>query len=331
MNKALVIGIDDYQSSPLKACVNDAVQVAKLLERNQDGEKNLHVELLTSNKNDVSNFGIQQAVSRFFKSTTRADIAVFYFAGHGIFNELMDAGYIAGNDCRGGAWGVSLSELLGLANNAHKYIASSVIILDCCKSGHLGAEAGAFSGGASVVGKGLTILTSCDENEKAKEKGRHGVFTALLLDGLRGGCADIRGNITPAALYSHIDRALGPNDQRPLYKANVQNFVSVRQVAPKIPIDVLLALPTLFPNADEPLPLDPSYEPKRDNVPDHIKQIPVNPENAWVFERLQMCTAQALVEPVGEKHMYYAAINSKSCKLTALGKHYRRLAEQNNI
>ena len=196
MNKALVIGIDDYPGRPLKACVNDANKVGDLLERDEDGRKTFDVQRLTSDSGDVSNFGIQQAVSQFFKSTNRVDTAVFYFAGHGIFNELMDAGYIAGNDCRPGAWGVSLSELLGLANSAHRDIFSTVIILDCCKSGRLGTDTSAFSGGASVVGKGLTIMTSCDEDETAKEKGRHGVFTALLLDGLKGGCADIRGNIT---------------------------------------------------------------------------------------------------------------------------------------
>jgi hypothetical protein len=31
------------------------------------------------------------------------------------------------------------------------------------------------------------------------------------------------------------------------------------------------------------------------------------------------------------EHMYYAAINSKGCKLTALGAHYRKLAEMKRL
>ena len=38
-----------------------------------------------------------------------------------------------------------------------------------------------------------------------------------------------------------------------------------------------------------------------------------------------------LVVPVGETHMYYAAMNSKSCKLTALGVHYWNLVKNNRI
>jgi len=32
-----------------------------------------------------------------------------------------------------------------------------------------------------------------------------------------------------------------------------------------------------------------------------------------------------LVEPVGAEHMYFAAIESKSCALTAVGRHYWNL------
>ena len=44
---------------------------------------------------------------------------------------------------------------------------------------------------------------------------------------------------------------------------------------------------------------------------------------------LQRCRAAKLVEPVGEDHMYYAAMNSRSCALTPLGRHYWRMASNN--
>lgn len=333
MNKALVIGIDHYQEQvALKCCVRDAKAVAGLLKNHgdQDQSPNFDVELLTSDASDLGNRGLVRAISRFFKSTVRTETAVLYFSGHGTINPRTDAGYLVGADGGEGAWGMSLWELLGLANDAHKHIATSVIILDCCHAGHLGEVAGASESGASVVGKGVTILSSCNDDEKAKESGRHGVFTELLLDGLRGGCADVRGFVTPAAIYAHIDQAMNASEQRPLYKANVQRFVTLRRVAPKVPINLLRSLPTLFPDPDEIMPLDPSFEPTRD-VPEHIKQIPVNPQSAELFSGLQKCAAQGLVEPVIEKHMYYAATNSTGCRLTPLGKHYHRLALKNKV
>lgn len=40
---ALVLGIDEYPDNPLCGCVNDAKEVASLLERNADGTKNFDV------------------------------------------------------------------------------------------------------------------------------------------------------------------------------------------------------------------------------------------------------------------------------------------------
>lgn len=331
MKKALVIGIDGYPGHPLQCCVNDATEVARLLQWNEDGSPNFDVDLLTSQDSDVSNWGLEKAVSRFYKSSSKAETAVLYFAGHGIISPSTDAGYIVGTDGRQGAWGMSLSQLLCLANEAHQTITSSVLILDCCHAGYLGEVTGSSAGNASVVGPGVTILTSCNEDEKAKERGQHGVFTDLLLDGLRGGCADIRGHITPASVYSHIDQALGAHEQRPLYKANVQRFVTLRQVAPSIPLEVLRRLPVHFPDPAMVYRLDPSYESDRQNVSEALKHLPVDPEHARVFKELQMYNRHGLVVPVGADYMFFAAIESQGCKLTALGKHYRRLAEKIRI
>ena len=44
-NKALIVGIDDYSQAPLGGCVNDAEEIAKLLETNEDGSPNFGVKL----------------------------------------------------------------------------------------------------------------------------------------------------------------------------------------------------------------------------------------------------------------------------------------------
>lgn len=56
-----------------------------------------------------------------------------------------------------------------------------------------------------------------------------------------------------------------------------------------------------------------------------------NPSNTSVFLDLQKLEGIGLVVPVGEEHMYFAAMNSKSCKLTSLGKQYWRLVHNNLI
>jgi len=330
MKKALVIGIDDYPTSPLRGCVNDAIAISQLLEANGDGSPNFSVQTLTSNDADVGSAALEHAISELFKRGD-ADTALLYFAGHGIINPETNAGYIVSSDGKKGAWGISLAEILGLANNAYPKIKSSVIILDCCHSGYAGEVAGLNASAAAVIGTGVTILTASHRDGVAEDGQRHGVFTDILLDGLTGGCSDIRGNITPASLYSHVDQTLGPWEQRPIYKANVQNFVTLRQVEPKIPPDVLRRLPTYFPDRTHVFPLNPSYEPDRQNIPEEFRSIPVDEDHVRIFKELQKCNRYGLVVPVDAEHMYYAAIHSKGCRLTALGAHYRKLAEMKRV
>jgi hypothetical protein len=329
MKRALIVGIDDYPSAPLSGCVNDAVAIANTLEKNGDGSPNFAVRLLTSNEDDISTELLNKATEELFVGD--ADTVLFFFAGHGIINPITNTGYIVSQNGSKGAWGMSLSDILALANKAYPRIKSTVIILDSCQSGFAGEVSALNNEHVSVIGNGVTILTASHREGTAGEINGQGLFTSILLDGLTGSSADICGRITPASVYSHVDQTLGPWEQRPVYKANVQTFVTLRQVSPKVPLEVLRRLPEYFPDAAYTFPLDPSFEPDRENVPDEFKGIPVNEQNARVFKELQMCNRHGLIKPVNAEHMYYAAIQSTGCKLTALGAHYRKLAEMNRI
>lgn len=327
IKRALVIGIDDYSDAPLQGCVNDANAITLLLESNGDGSPNFEVRKLTSDAAAVSNEILGEAVEELFRA--EADIALLYFAGHGILNPETNAGFIVGQDGRKGSWGMGMSEILNLANAAHPRIKSSVIILDSCHSGYAGEISGLGKGAASVIGTGVTILTATHREGEADD-GPHGMFTEILLDGLKGGCSDIRGNVTPAALYSHVDQTLGAWEQRPIYKANVQTFIALRKVPPKVPDAVLRSLPEYFPERASVYPLDPSYEEDRTNAP-HLDDVPIDPDHVRIFKDLQNCNRHGLVVPVDEEFMYYAAVNSTGCRLTATGAHYRKLAKLRRI
>ena len=271
MKRALIVGIDDYPTSPLSGCVNDAIAVAATLETNGDGSPNFSNRLITSNTQDVSSAVIQTALAELFKGD--AETVLFFFAGHGIINPETNAGYIVSQDGKKGAWGISLAEILGMANDAYPHIKSTVIILDSCHSGYAGEVAGIPNGKqASVIGNGVTILTACHREGLAGEAvGGHGLFTGILLEGLKGSSADVCGRITPASVYSLIDQTLGAWEQRPIYKANVQTFITLRQVSPKVPLDILRRLPTYFKNPNFHFPLDPSFEPDRENIPEKLR------------------------------------------------------------
>lgn len=329
MRKALIVGIDKYPTAALAGCENDAIAIANTLETNGDGSPNFSVKLITSDSTTATSEVIHSSLEELFKGD--AETVLFYFAGHGLINPATNVGYIVSQDGKKGSWGVSLSEILSMANAAYPRIKSTVIILDSCNSGFAGEISGLNNDQISAIGSGVTILTACHREGVAGEMNGHGLFTGILLDGLSGASSDICGRITPASVYSHIDQTLGPWEQRPIYKANVQTFITLRSVAPKVPLEILRRLPKYFENSTDLFKLDPSFEPDRQNIPEHLRSIPVSEENSRVFKELQLCNRYGLIIPVDAEHMYYAAINSTACKLTGLGAHYRKLAEMGRI
>jgi hypothetical protein len=215
--------------------------------------------------------------------------------------------------------GVSMANILTLANNSPAE--ERVIILDCCYSGDLG-QLLAISNSAAVMTEGVTILSASRKTEEAAERGGGGLFTSLVCDALEGGAADVMGKVTTAGVYAYVDEALGGFEQRPLYKIHVSNLMPLRWCKPAVEPDILRLLPAYFNSPAYELPLDPSYEPLE---PSHTE------EHTKIFAHLQKMRAARLVEPVGEEHLYFAAIRSKSCRLTALGRHYWNLAQKGVI
>lgn len=311
MRRALIVGIDDYSGAPLTSCVKDASAVAAVLETHGNGSPNFEAVLLASPPGGITRPELRKAIERLF--ATKCEIALFYFSGHG-FVRSTD-GCLVTKDAEEHDEGVSMTEVLGIANASP--VDNKVIILDCCFSGKMGSSS-ASKGNLAELSEGLTVLTASHESEVAFE----GVFTDLVVDALQGGAADLRGHITPGSIYAYVDQALGAWDQRPIFKTNVTQFTSLRQVPPQVPLETLRKIVDYFPAPKDEHALDPTYE---DTKPGH------DLKNAKVFKDLQKMEGVGLVVPVGEEHMYYAAMNSKSCRLTALGAQYWRLAKEKKL
>lgn len=330
MRRALVIGINKYPNNPLTGCENDAVSIHSVLEKNGDGSPNFDSRLITSETEEVTSELINTSLGKLFSG--KAETVLFYFAGHGAIDPVTNTGYLISQDGKKGSLGMSLSELLGMASEASPEIESTVIILDSCNSGYMGEVSALGKTSPSIIGDGVTILTACHRDQEAGEINGQGVFTKMLLDGLGGGSSDVLGRITPASVYSHIDQTLGAwAAQRPIYKANVQNFVTLREIEPKVSPEILRKLPNYFLSSTDIYALDPSYEPDRGEKKEELAHIDIIQEHVDIYRELQKCNRHGLIEPVDWPHMWDAAVNSSGCKLTALGAHYRHLAELGHI
>ncbi len=324
MRKALIIGINYYEhGSPLFGCVDDAHAVKAVLERHDGGAVNFDCMLHTGTgpSDRVDRSEMKDHIEELFK--TEAEIALFYFAGHGHIEAT--GGYLLASNSSRGDEGVSLSEILTFANSSPAK--NKIIMLDSCHSGIAGTSP--VNEQLASLSEGLTILTASTKDQYATEENGRGVFTTLLVDSLNGSAANLTGDITPGSVYAHIDQSLGAWEQRPVFKTNVKEFVSLRKVAPPISLTDLLRLKEFFPSPGCEFPLDPTYEPELKGR-DPGMPAPIL-ENTRTFAVLQKYNRLNLLVPVGVSHMWNAAMESTACRLTSLGEHYRRLVEKGRI
>lgn len=236
MRNALIVGINNYPGHKLNCCVNDANEVARLLEYNEDESRNFSIIKLLNEQATYDN--ILDKLAEVFSDDS--DVSLFYFSGHG-FDDKND-GKICTIDYQSQHYGIPFRTILEHIRESK--CKNKIIILDCCHAGKLGNFS--MIGDATILECGTTILTACNTGESAIETNGHGLFTKLLIDALEGGASDIFGRITPGSIYSYIDSSLGSFDQRPLFKSHVQSFVTIRVANSKMSFPEMRRLMKLF-------------------------------------------------------------------------------------
>ncbi len=313
LKRALLVGVDEYRVyNNLSGCVNDVAALEPLLARNEDGSLNFECTRLTTASRPVTRDALLCSLKALL--APGADVALLYFAGHG------DGGgdvILMTSDATQETLGVAFTEVMSLVHQSE--IPEINILLDCCFSGgagkvpHLGYE-------GAAVRPGVSILTASRGDQVSEETANNrGLFSTYLCAALDNGAADIRGNVVLAGIWAYLTESFGAWQQRPTLKANIDRAHVLRSCDPFVSDETLRKLATWFPTPDHEYPLVPAHEDSQGHG---------DTEKEQIFKQLQRCSYGKLVEPVGAGYMYYAAIESKACRLTALGKHYRRLAAQ---
>ena len=316
MRRALIVGIDDYEWSPLTASINDANAMTGCLEKHENGMPNFDCKKWISSEKKITKTFLKKQLTLLFSN--EADVALFYFSGHGTQTDL--GSYLVTQDATKFDEGVSLNDIIIMANQSKAH--EVVIILDCCHSGHAGNNP--FSDENIVMlREGVSILTSSRHHQvsKAKRNG-YGALTRIICQALDGSASDLLGEVNISAIYNYADKVLSSWQQRPVFKSHVSTMVPLRTVRPHIQLEKLRMLSTYFEKSNSEIKLSPEYEPT---------EKPANPEKEKVFSHLQSFTSAGLVKPIGEEHMYFAALNKKPCKLTPLGQFYWDLARNNRL
>lgn len=329
MRKALCIGIDYYENfNSLPGCSGDAKAIGQLLETNLDGTENFDVTFRVE-KNSASictAAKLEQEIRNIFSQ--EVDTVLFYYSGHG---GIIDGkGFLVPSDADYLEDMFPMERLLEIINQSNA--TNKIVILDCCHAGSLGK----FNSipGCDVLPENTTILAASRADQTSALTTYGSLFTMSLYQALHGGAANILGEITPASIYSFIDRALSNHDQRPVFKANLDNFICLRTIKPSIKLEDLKKIIDIFYMPEYDYPLNPSYEEDKRDV--KIEKYKVhNPENEAIFAVLRKYAALNMVEPVDlpedKNYMYWAAVLSKACRLTPHGRYYWTLVKEGII
>jgi len=178
---ALVIGNSNYKTAPLRNPVNDARDIAKTLR-----DLNFDViEKLNASKRDMV-----LAIDAFYKRLRRADVGVFYFAGHGMqihgVNYLIPvkAHVTSETDIQWEA--VPAGKVLGKMYEAGNKL--NIVILDACRDNPFKRSFRTQKKGLAQMDapKGTIIAYATSPGSVAADgAGRNGVYTKHLLKSLR--------------------------------------------------------------------------------------------------------------------------------------------------
>jgi hypothetical protein len=317
MRRALLVGINHYEKSPLKGCIPDAQRMQEVISRHENGDPNFDCHLMISNPKytTVTIASLKNKLYELFNH--EADVAFFFFAGHGASTHL--GSYLVTEDGTKHNEGVSLSEVITMAN--HSKATEVIIILDCCHSGGIGnfVELGERK---VILREGVSLLTASRDTQYSMERNGFGVFTTILYDAMKGGAADILGKVNVSRLYNYVDVMLDSWEQRPVFKSHVSKMIPLRNCTPKISSEVLRKLPKYFHGDKKGVQLSKDYiasEETQNGLTD-------------VMSDLRQYHANGLLLPeAGSESLDECAKNNKACVLTPLGEYYKDLVINNRI
>lgn len=332
--RALLVSIADYDfiQPQLSWCADDALAMREVLERHANGEPNFHCKLLLSSPDastTIYEAGMPSSIERrrVTANTLRSALqdlldfdgmVVFYFSGHGVVTS--HGHYLATQEGISTRPGLLMNDLIEMTRTCRA--SEILLIIDTCYSGGAGEPDANGDISNLYLRPGVTLLAAAGPNQLAIEASGQSMFTRLMRGALNGGAADVRGRVSAAAMYAYVEEALGPWDQRPVYKSNASHLAPIRYCKPDVSDDDLRRLPQFFPTQDHQYPLDPSYEVTRpEALPEHV-------EIFKLFKRYQVAR---LLRPSFDEHLYFAAINRRPAELTPLGQFYRQLAKDNLI
>ncbi|MDR1394535.1 MAG: caspase family protein [Bifidobacteriaceae bacterium] len=363
MRAALFTGIDAYRAdqhyAPLPGATSDAQAICQALANWTDGSLDGagnprinwagHRTQVLVNQSDIDEYVTQSKLNQALDAllATSGDHILFYFAGHGdiidgrglllaTHDDQPDPTLNTGPD---GRRGVYLRDLIDRIRQAG--INSATIMLDCCHAG--------FLEGIDPPNN-TAIIAATRGVEQAKERNGHGLFTTMLLEGLKGGAADVQGRITAVSLYTFAAGAISSyrDRQQPVLKASLERLIPLQRREAKVSLKGLVQPTNRFrPGHDGILyaRVTKDHEATQEQTDTALATLlregnfrtrpkvlrEPSPEQLEFDYFAALRNAGLLRVPPEYASLYWACMAEGRIELTPLGEYYWQLAQDNKL
>src|SRR6202521_271935 len=184
---ALVIGNSSYKDVPLANPVNDASDMANALQ---------NFGFKVTLKRNAGTREMRQAIREFGAELRRAQVGLFYFAGHGIQikgnNYLVPVG--ADIQSEADAEDLSLDANYVLRTMEDSQVKISIVVLDACRNNPFARSFRSLSTGLAQMNAAtgsIVAFATAPGSVAADGAGRNGLYTKHLLESLRQPDTDI--------------------------------------------------------------------------------------------------------------------------------------------
>jgi len=174
---ALVIGNGAYKSAPLRNPVNDAGDIADVLEK---------LGFSVALKTDADQRSMERAIRDFGKKLRTGGVGLFYYAGHGIQvkgrNYLIPIGAAIESESDVKYESVDAGRVLGKMEDAGNSL--NVIILDACRNNPFGRSFRSSDKGLAKMDAptgSILAYATAPGSVASDGPGRNGLYTSALL------------------------------------------------------------------------------------------------------------------------------------------------------
>ncbi len=213
---AVIVGIDGYKNKPLHCAVNDAVYLTENLQKVWKNKK-VKIKTLTwpSDVCGVTREAILAEVREYAGMADESDTFIFYFAGHGVcIGEEPALITVTDGKTAKGIEYINIKEIQQATAGCASH--KKVMILDCCQSTARKNETNNGYRNLETLTQGWSILISSSPGEVSLEDQysgdssddylQQGVFTASLVEGLRGEAASGSDTVSLADLAYFVGK-----------------------------------------------------------------------------------------------------------------------------